>query len=81
MAKRKELKDMTLKQVRKYEEIPTARPRYDIVEVTVLRKWQLAKVMACCPNKTPDSLGASPTRCDVCEQRITDFNLKGKNLK
>ena len=38
------LKDMTIEQLRKYEEIKTARPRKDMILVRDLRKWAKAKV-------------------------------------
>ena len=33
------LKDMTIEELRKYQEIPTAKPRNDIIRVKDLRKW------------------------------------------
>ena len=38
-----EIKDMTIEQLRKYEEIKTARPRTDMILVRDLRKWGEAK--------------------------------------
>lgn len=51
------------------------------IEVEALREWALAIVKDCCPEKPPDGLGASPSRCDVCEFLMERFGLKEKDLK
>ena len=38
------LKDMTIEQLRKYEEIKTCRPRQDMILVKDLRKWFKAHI-------------------------------------
>ena len=40
------LKDMTIEELRKYQEIPTAKPRNDIIRVKDLRKWAKANIEA-----------------------------------
>jgi len=51
------------------------------IQVETLREWALAIVKDCCPEKAPDGLGASPSRCDVCEFLMERFGLKEKDLK
>ena len=37
------------------------------ISVENIRAWAIACVKSCCPEPTPDSLGASPTYCNKCE--------------
>jgi len=41
-----------------------------------IHEWVLFKIRKCCPKKTPDSLGASPIRCESCENLMEMFNIK-----
>jgi hypothetical protein len=46
----------------------------------VLQLWAKSIVMECCPKKTPDSLGAMPTRCEGCERLMEMFEIEEDEL-
>ena len=52
-----------------------------VIRYTDLKEWAIAIVKECCPEETPYSLGASPSRCDVCEFLIDRFELTEEELK
>lgn len=63
------LKDMTLKELAEYEEIPTARPRTDMVLVKDLRKWAKIKV------KEIDKKRYDLTGMKFAVQRLEDLSV------
>jgi hypothetical protein len=45
------------------------------------RKRVISDIKKCCPKKTPDSLGASPTRCEKCESLMKLFKIQEKEIE
>ena len=54
--------------------------KWGAIPYVVLKLWASRIVVNCCPKKTPDSLGAEPTRCEGCERIIKIFDLEGDDL-
>ena len=86
MAKLKTLKDLEKEVEKYYKKQELYNVRKDFFEghkcaFIDIRQEAIKWVKSCCPDKTPDSLGASPTRCEACERFMDFFNINESEFK